>query len=100
MTGVDAQAKLMGLFSEEEIRFFADANMMPTLCTIADPRYRATGYGVLNFFGCAVGGVTVYAGGLLRDAHVDISRVFQFAALTIAGCAVLLWFIRPTAPGK
>ena len=81
-------------------RAFADANMMPTLCTIADPRYRATGYGVLNFFGCAVGGVTVYAGGLLRDAHVDISRVFQFAALTIAGCAVLLWFIRPTAPGK
>ncbi len=76
-------------------RTFVDANMMPILCLIADPRYRATGYGVLNFFGCAAGGVAIYAGGWLRDAHVDISRVFQFGALTIAGCAVLLWFIRP-----
>ena len=76
-------------------RAFADANMMPTLCTIADPRYRATGYGVLNFFGCAVGGATIYAGGLLRDASVDISHVFQFAAICTVGCAGLLWFIRP-----
>ena len=34
-------------------------------------------------------------GGLLRDAHVNVSRVFQFGALTVAVCAVLLWFIKP-----
>jgi len=76
-------------------RTFVDANMMPILCLIADPRYRATGYGVLNFLACIVGGTTIYAGGMLRDAHVNISRVFQFGALTIAVCAVLLWFIKP-----
>jgi hypothetical protein len=69
--------------------------MMPILCLIADPRYRATGYGVLNFLACIVGGTTIYAGGMLRDAHVNVSRVFQFGALTIAVCAVLLWFIKP-----
>jgi MFS family permease len=76
-------------------RSFADANMMPILCQIADPRYRATGYGVLNSFACLVGGVTIYLGGVLRDAHVDISRMFQFAACSITVCAVLMYFIRP-----
>ena len=31
-------------------RGFADSNSMPILCQIAPARYRATGYGVLNFF--------------------------------------------------
>lgn len=81
-------------------RSFTDANMMPILCQIADPRYRATGYGVLNFFACVVGGVTIYAGGALRDANVDISRVFQFAAGSIAFCAVLMFVIRRQTEAK
>ncbi|MDB6170480.1 MAG: transporter [Verrucomicrobia bacterium] len=76
-------------------RSFADANMMPILCLISDPRYRATGYGVLNLLSCTVGGITIYAGGMLRDANVDISRVFQFASATIAICAVMLYFVKP-----
>ena len=76
-------------------RAFADSNMMPILCTVTDARYRATGYGVLNLFSCIVGGLTIYAGGMLRDANVDVSRVFQFAALSILVCAILLFFIRP-----
>lgn len=74
---------------------FSDSNMMPIVCLVADPRYRATGYGVLNFFSCTVGGFTIYAGGILRDSHVDVSRVFQFASVSMIGCAALLWFIRP-----
>ncbi|WP_091061183.1 MFS transporter [Opitutus sp. GAS368] len=74
---------------------FADTNMMPILCSVADPRYRATGYGLLNFFSCAVGGLTIYAGGVLRDADVNVGRVFQFAAASLLVCAVLLYFIRP-----
>ena len=81
-------------------RTFVDANMMPILCLIADRRYRATGYGVLNSVACLVGGATIYIGGALRDADVDISRVFQFGALTIAVCAVLLWFIKPQPVAK
>jgi MFS family permease len=81
-------------------RSFADSNMMPILCLISDPRYRATGYGVLNFFACVVGAITIYAGGVLRDAHVDISRVFQLASVSITICAVLLFFIKPQPDAK
>lgn len=77
---------------------FTDTNMMPILSLVSDPRYRATGYGVLNFFSCLVGGITIYAGGALRDAHVDVSRVFQLAAASMLVCAASLFFIRPRPP--
>jgi hypothetical protein len=49
-------------------RLFANANMMPIVCLIADERYRATGYGIINFCSCFIGGITIYLGGALRDA--------------------------------
>ena len=76
---------------------FSDSNMMPILCTVTDSRYRATGYGVLNLFSCIIGGLTIYAGGVLRDAAVDVSHVFQFAAASMLVCAALLFCIRPSA---
>lgn len=76
-------------------RAFADANMMPILCTVADQRHRATGYGLLNLFSCIIGGLTIYAGGLVRDANIDVRHVFQFAAASILVCATLLYYIRP-----
>ena len=88
---------IVGLILFGLAKAFADANMMPILCTVADPRYRATGYGVLNCFSCIIGGLTIYAGGLLRDAAVDVSRIFQFAAASILVCALLLSFIKPQA---
>lgn len=86
---------LLGLVVFGLAKSFADTNMMPILCLIADPRYRATGYGILNFCSCLVGGLTIYAGGLLRDAHVDVARVFQFAALTLLACAGMLYALKP-----
>jgi nitrate/nitrite transporter NarK len=71
--------------------------MMPILCLVSDPRYRATGYGILNFFACLAGGIAVYAGGWLRDAHVGVSRIFEFAAAGLAVCALILIFVKPTA---
>jgi MFS family permease len=79
---------------------FGDSNMMPILCTVSDARYRATGYGILNLFSCVIGGVTIYAGGLLRDAAIDVSRVFQFAAFSILVSAGLLYFVRPQATNR
>ena len=76
-------------------RTFLDANMMPILCLIADPRYLATGYGVLNLVACIVGGVGLYAGGMLRDADIDLSLMFQIAAITLLVSAGLLYTIRP-----
>jgi MFS family permease len=76
-------------------RGFADCNTMPMLCMVCDTRYRATGFGVLNLFACGVGGLTIYAGGALRDAKVDVSHIFTVAAVGLLVCAVLLSFIKP-----
>jgi predicted MFS family arabinose efflux permease len=89
---------LAGLVIYGFMRSFADANMMPILCLISDKRYRATGYGVLNCASCLAGGLAVYAGGILRDSHVNVSYLFQFAALGLGACAMLLIFLRPKAP--
>lgn len=88
---------LAGLVIFGLAKAFSDSNMMPILCMVSNPKYRATGYGFLNLFSCVVGGVTIYAGGMLRDAHVDVSRVFQFAAASVLVCALLLAAIRSHA---
>ena len=74
-------------------RMFSDANIMPILCLTADPRYRATGYGVLNLSACIVGGISLYAGGVLRDMDVDLGRIFQSAAVLMVVCIGLLVLI-------
>jgi MFS family permease len=85
---------VIGLIAYGLTRSFADAEMMPTLCLTVDERYRATGYGVLNFFSCLVGGATIYLGGALRDAHVNINKLFQFGALGILVCAAILFWAK------
>lgn len=75
-------------------RTFSDANMMPILCLITDSRYRATGYGVLNLFSCIVGGLGIYAGGMLRDSHIDVSVLFRVAAGLMLLCAGILFSIQ------
>ena len=76
-------------------RPFSDTNMMPILCLIADPKYRATGYGVLNLFACVVGGIGIYLAGALRDHHIDLRIMFQLAAVVMAICIGLLFMIKP-----
>ena len=76
-------------------RVFSDANMMPILCLISDPRYRATGYGILNLFSCIIGGLGLYAGGVLRDAHVNFSQIFQVATGLLVICAFILFTLKP-----
>jgi sugar phosphate permease len=88
---------IAGMVSHTFFKSFSDSNMMPILCLVADPRYRATGYGVLNCLSCVVGGVAIYAGGALRDAHIGLSNIFLFAAGTVLGCAVLVFLIKPRA---
>lgn len=76
-------------------RVFPDANMMPILFQIADVRYRAIGLGLLNAAGTMAGGITIYVGGALRDAQVNITTVFYSGAIGLVLCAGLLWIIRP-----
>lgn len=76
-------------------RACTDGNTMPILCMVSDPRYRATGFGVLNLFACGIGGLTIYAGGALRDANVNVRHMFEFSAVGLLVCAGLLYCIRP-----
>lgn len=89
---------IAGLILYGLTRAATDANMMPVLCLVCDPRYRATGYGLLNLCGCFVGGLTIYVGGALRDAHIDVRSVFQVAAFSLLVCAGLLCLLKPTPP--
>lgn len=86
---------IAGLMLYGFTRSLADVNMMPILCLVSDPRYRGTGYGILNMFNCFVGGATVYAGGRLRDAHIDVNRVFLVSALGLLVSALLLSLVKP-----
>jgi MFS family permease len=76
-------------------RGFFDANLMPILRDTADERYSATGYGILNFVGVAMGGLLIYVGGWLKDANVDLARVFQVSAAGLFLVGVLLFVLKP-----
>jgi len=76
-----------------------DANQMPLVRQILPPQLSATAYGLLNLISTTTGGVMVYVGGALRDAHIDLSRIFQFsgAALVLAGFILAAIRPRPSA---
>ncbi|MDB6167586.1 MAG: major facilitator superfamily 1 [Verrucomicrobia bacterium] len=76
-------------------RGFYDANLMPIVRQAVDERYSATAYGFLNAVGCVVGGGMTYAGGALRDAHIDLSVVIRAGALGLLATSLLLYVIRP-----
>ena len=44
-----------------------------------------------------VGGATIYLGGALRDAKVDITTLFNCGAVGLVVCAALLWCVREPA---
>lgn len=75
-------------------RTFTDTNLMPILCMVADKKYRATGYGILNMFACIVGGIGIYVGGILRDANFETALLFKFAAVIMLICAGILYLIK------
>ena len=76
-----------------------DANHMPVLRQMIDQRYIATGYGFLNFMGCAAGGIMIYVGGRLKDEHANLGWVFQWAAVGLVAVGLLLLALRPRARG-
>lgn len=58
-----------------------DSNLMPVLCQVIDGKYIATGYGFLNFLSTIIGGIMVYVGGRLMDAHISLSIIYQGSAV-------------------
>ena len=86
---------LLGMVIYGFTRPFPDASMTPLLCQIVDRRHLGTGVGVLNMFAVMVGGASIYIGGVVRDAQISITTMFNCGALGLLICAVLLWTIRP-----
>lgn len=82
------------------VRMFTDANIMPILCLAADRRYRATGFGIMNLLGCVVGGLGIYAGGLLQDRNINLSVIFAYGSLLMLVCAICLYLIKVNVSKK
>lgn len=76
-------------------RTFSDSNMMPILCLIAPRRERATGYGMINFVSCLIGGIGNYGAGALRDAHIPLSTTFLSMTGVLLISAFLVSRIKP-----
>ena len=43
-----------------------------------------------------IGGLTIYAGGAMRDANVGVGTLFQSAAVGLLICGVLMLMVKPT----
>lgn len=73
----------------------SDSNMMPILCQVAAPPHRATGYGILNFFSCCIGGGAAYLGGWLKERHFDLRLLLTGSAVGVLVCGLLLLAVKP-----
>lgn len=94
MTTIFALA-IVGLVVFGIARGFSDSNVMPILCQVVDKRYRATGYGILNFLSTICGGIMIYVGGWLKDMDINLSVVFLISAIFLLVAAICMYFIRP-----
>jgi MFS family permease len=74
---------------------FTESNMMPMLCLITNPRYRAMSFGSVNLANTMGGGLAIYVAGVLMDARVDLGTIMAATSGGLILCAILLFFVRP-----
>lgn len=73
-----------------------DCNLMPLLCQIISPQFRATAYGVLNLTSCLVGGTMAAAGGWMKD-RIGLGGALQFSAVALVLAAATIALVRVSA---
>lgn len=72
-----------------------DVNNMPILCQFASPRYRATGYGLMNLAGISAGAVVTELLGSAADAG-DLGRSFALLSIVIIiAILVVIFTLKP-----
>lgn len=76
-----------------------DANNMPILCQFAPARFRATGYGLMNFVGISAGAYLTPLLGQLKDRGVPLAQGFALCAIPALLAAALMFSLRPTTRG-
>jgi MFS family permease len=74
-----------------------DTNNMPILCQLTPPRFRATGYGLMNFTGIAAGAFLTPLLGWLKDRGTPLAVGFAACAIPAALAAILMLRLRPRA---
>jgi MFS family permease len=72
-----------------------DTNNMPILCQLAPARFRATGYGLMNFFGIAAGAFLTPVLGRMKDHGTPLSVGFAACAVPAIIAAILMLTLRP-----
>jgi MFS family permease len=72
-----------------------DANSMPILCQVAPARFRATGYGIMNFCGTAAGALVTPFLGKLKDAGTPFAVSFAYCAIPVLVAAIVMLLLRP-----
>jgi len=72
-----------------------DANNMPILCQVAPPRFRATGYGLMNFVGISAGAYLTPLLGKLKDSGVPLATGFAACAVPALLASALMFSLRP-----
>jgi MFS family permease len=77
-----------------------DVNCMPILCQFASPRYRATGYGLMNLAGISTGAVITTILGKSADSG-NLSRHTAFLAVfVVVAIALQLMLLHPKTANK
>ncbi len=77
-----------------------DVTAMPILCQFVSPRYRATGYGLMNMGGVSVGALITTILGKSADAG-NLSRDIALLAVFVVAALVLqLTMLHPTTSNK
>jgi MFS family permease len=72
-----------------------DANSMPILCQVAPPRFRGTGYGLMNFCGTGAGALVTPLLGKLKDSGTPLALSFAYCAIPALLAAAIMVMIRP-----
>ena len=72
-----------------------DTNNMPILCQLAPTRFRATGYGLMNFTGIAAGAYLTPLLGKLKDHGTPLSVGFAACAIPAIIAAILMLILHP-----
>jgi len=72
-----------------------DANSMPILCQVAPPRFRGTGYGLMNFCGTGAGALVTPLLGKLKDSGTPLALSFAYCAIPALLAAAMMVLMRP-----
>lgn len=77
-----------------------DVNNMPILCQFVSPRYRATGYGIMNLAGISAGAVITGFLGKSADASNMRQNFAMLSVVVVAAIALNLIFLKPKTINK